>query len=127
MDPGPGARAGPAPVTHVHKIVERGRWEAARAEGAFEGAEVDLADGYVHLSTAAQAEETARRHFRGRAGLVVVSFEAEALGPSLRWEPSRGGELFPHLYGPLDPALALAVQDAPLGPDGAPALPPLLP
>jgi uncharacterized protein (DUF952 family) len=79
-----------------------------------------VADGFIHFSTAAQAAETARRHFHGQAGLVVLALEAEPLGPALKWEPSRGGALFPHLYGPLAADRVLEVRDAPLGADGVP-------
>ena len=96
----------------VYKIVDRGAWEKARAEGRFEGAPVDLADGYVHLSTGAQVRETAAKHFAGQEGLILAAFEAEALGGALRWEPSRGGDLFPHLYRALVPAEA--AWEAPL-------------
>jgi uncharacterized protein (DUF952 family) len=106
----------------IYKILPRADWEAAVAAGRFEGSPVDLKDGFIHFSTAAQAQETAAKHFRGQAGLVVAAFEAEALGPDLRWEPSRGGQLFPHLYVPLDPALARGVSEAPLGADGVPDL-----
>ncbi len=106
----------------VYKILAREAWEAAVAQGRFDGAAIDLEDGYIHLSSAMQAQETARRHFQGQADLVLASFESQSLGPALRWEPSRGGQLFPHLYGPLDPALALAVTPAPLDPDGVPEL-----
>jgi len=107
-------------MTLIYKILPGSAWEAALAEGRFEGSPIDLQDGYIHFSTAAQAQETAAKHFRSQAGLVVAAFEAEALGADLRWEPSRGGQLFPHLYGPLDPALARSVRAAPLGPDGVP-------
>jgi uncharacterized protein (DUF952 family) len=106
----------------IYKILPRAAWEAAVAQGRFDGASIDLQDGYIHFSTAAQAQETAARHFLGQSGLVVAAFEADDLGPSLRWEPSRGGQLFPHLYAPLDPALARAVTAAPLGADGVPLL-----
>jgi uncharacterized protein (DUF952 family) len=109
-------------MTLIYKILGRAAWDAAVETGRFDGAAVDLADGYVHFSTAAQAQETAARHFRGQAGLVVVVFDADDLGAALRWEPSRGGQLFPHLYGPLDPALAKGVTPAPLGLDGVPQL-----
>ena len=109
----------------VYKILDRTAWTAARDAGVFEGAGIDLADGYIHLSTATQAAETARRHFRGRTDLVVLELEAGDLGDALRWEPSRGGELFPHLYAPLDPAQVRGVLEAPLGEDGAPRLPDL--
>lgn len=109
-------------MTSVYKIVSRDAWDAAASRGAFEGAAIDLKDGYIHLSTQAQAQETARLHFRGQGGLVLVSLSAEALGPHLKWEPSRGGQLFPHYYGVLDPALALEVADIPLDADGVPQL-----
>ena len=106
----------------IYKILPRADWEAALAQGRFDGASIDLQDGYIHFSTAAQAQETAARHFRGQSGLVLAAFETDDLGPALRWEPSRGGQLFPHLYAPLDPALARAVTEAPLGADGVPQL-----
>ena len=106
----------------VYKILSRAEWVAARASGSFDGSAVDLADGFIHLSTAAQAAETARRHFAGQAGLVVLRLDAGRLGAALKWEPSRGGELFPHLHGPLDVALVEAVTEAPLGPAGVPQL-----
>lgn len=109
-------------MTRIYKILCQEAWEAAVAAGRFDGAAIDLQDGYIHFSTAAQAQETAAKHFRGQAGLVVAAFDAEDLGPLLKWEPSRGGQLFPHLYGPLDPALARGLADAPLGVDGAPQL-----
>lgn len=109
----------------IYKIAPRWAWEAARDAGVYEGSEVDLADGFIHFSTAAQAQETALRHFKGQAGLVVLEVEAEDLGPALRWEPSRGGALFPHLYGALDPALVRGVAEAPLDPDGVPRIGPL--
>ncbi|MET0294272.1 MAG: DUF952 domain-containing protein [Phenylobacterium sp.] len=103
----------------AYKILAREEWDAALAAGIFHGSAVDRQDGYIHLSTAAQAGETARRHFAGQTGLVVLELETEDLSP-LRWEPSRGGDLFPHLHGPLDPALVRSVRDAPLGADGVP-------
>lgn len=109
-------------MTRIYKIVTRAAWAEAEATGAFAGAAIDLQDGYIHLSTGAQAQETAARHFRGQDGLIVVAFEAEAFGALLKWEPSRGGALFPHVYGVIDPALAVAVTEAPLGADGAPQL-----
>lgn len=74
--------------------------------GVFTGAAIDLADGFIHLSSEAQVEETARRHFSGQENLMLVAFEARTLA-SLRWEASRGGALFPHVHGPIDPATAL--------------------
>ncbi len=76
-------------------------WREAARDGVFRGAPIDLADGYIHFSTAAQVAETAARHFAGATDLVLVAVDAAALGDALRWEPSRGGALFPHLYGTL--------------------------
>ena len=114
-------------MPYVYKILRREAWDAAVRAGRFEGAGIDLTDGYIHLSTAAQAQETARRYFSGQTGLVLARFDAATLGASLRWEPSRGGDLFPHVYGPLDPALAEAVSEIELEPDGTPRLGVLMP
>ena len=113
-------------MTRVYKIVDRSAWETARVAGRFDGSAVDLADGYIHLSTAAQASETARRHFAGQDDLVVLAVDADQLVPDLRWEPSRGGDLFPHLYAPLLADHVVAVWPAPLGVDGVPRLPQFL-
>jgi len=107
-------------LSRIYKILPRALWKAARAAGRFEGSAADLADGFIHFSTAAQAQETARRHFAGQAGLVVLEAETDDLGETLRWEPSRGGDLFPHLHGPLDAARVLNVTDAPLDAKGIP-------
>jgi uncharacterized protein (DUF952 family) len=103
----------------IYKIVPAPLWRAAEAAGSFAGAPVDLADGYIHFSTAAQARETARRHFVGQPDLLLVAVEADDFGPALKWEPSRGGDLFPHLYAALPTAAARSVDPLPLGPDGA--------
>lgn len=102
----------------IFKIVSSAEWQAAEQAGVFTGSRVDLADGFIHFSTAAQVEETAARHFTGQDGLVLVAVNADALGPALRREPSRGGDLFPHLYGPLPLDTVLWVQPLPLGADG---------
>jgi uncharacterized protein (DUF952 family) len=94
-------------MTQIYKIISRDSWQAAVAKGRFFGATIDLTDGYIHFSTADQAEETAARHFVGQSDLLLVAFNADAMGEKLRWEASRGGALFPHLYDSLDPALAL--------------------
>jgi uncharacterized protein (DUF952 family) len=106
----------------IYKILPASEWAAAEAVGTFTGSAVDLADGYIHFSDAGQAQETASKWFRGQAGLVLAAFEAEALGPALTWEPSRGGALFPHLYGPLPVKLALWVRPLGLDEEGVPAL-----
>lgn len=109
-------------MVRIYKILPRAEWAAAQAVGRFDGSAVDLADGFIHFSTAAQAQETARRHFAGQAGLVVLEVEADDLGGALKFEPSRGGDLFPHLYGPLEARLVRAVAEAPLDADGVPQL-----
>ena len=100
-------------MTTIYKICMADEWRAAADAGVFTGAAIDLADGFIHFSTRAQVEETARRHFAGRDGLVLVSIEADQVGAALRWEPSRGGDLFPHLYGPLPVAAAMRVEPLP--------------
>ncbi len=105
-------------MTLLYKILPRGLWQAASDAGRFTGAPVDHADGYIHLSTAEQAAETAARHFAGQADLVLLGIAGDALGPDLRYEPSRGGALFPHLYGDLPMEAVRSVVDLPLGPDG---------
>lgn len=105
-------------TTLVYKIAPRALWQEAEAEGVFAGAPVDLADGYIHFSTAAQARETAAKHFAGQADLVFAAVDAGRLGDALRWEPSRGGALFPHLYAALDMAAVAWVRPLPLGADG---------
>jgi uncharacterized protein (DUF952 family) len=106
----------------IYKILDRTSWDAARARGVFEGSPVDLADGFIHFSTADQATETARRHFRGQGDLVLLGVEAEALGEALKWEPSRGGALFPHLYGPLTLHHVRFEKGLELDADGVPEL-----
>ena len=111
-------------MAFVYKITTRTAWDAANRVGRFEGAGIDLADGYIHLSSAAQAAETARRHFSGQSDLVLLRIDSRRLGAALRWEPSRGGELFPHLYAHLDTYQVRDVSEAPLGADGAPQIAP---
>ena len=110
----------------IYKILDARAWTAAKAAGVFEGSPVDHADGYIHFSTAEQAQETARRHFAGQADLVLLTVETESLGQALRWEPSRGGDLFPHLYAPLPLTAIVSVQDLPLGTDGRHLFPPFM-
>ncbi len=107
----------------VYKISPRSAWDAAVAAGTFTGAPVDVTDGFIHFSTAEQVAETAAKHFRGQADLVLVAIDTAALGGDLKWEPSRGGALFPHLYAPLDIAHACFVIDLPLDADGVPVIP----
>ncbi len=106
----------------IYKILRAAEWAELLEKGASSGAPVDKADGFIHFSTAEQVAETAARHFAGAEGLVVAAFEADDLGPALKWEPSRGGALFPHLYGPLRHADVLWHADLPLK-DGAHVFP----
>jgi len=101
----------------IFKICRASEWALAERSGAFAGSSVDLRDGFIHFSTAEQAAATAAMHFAGVDGLKLVAVDADALGPSLRWEPARGGALFPHLYGPLPLSSVLWVQALPR--DGA--------
>jgi uncharacterized protein (DUF952 family) len=86
----------------IYKIFRAEEWADFEAAGRTEGAPVDLSDGYIHFSTAEQVRETAARHFASAEGLILAAFQADAMGEELRWEPSRGGALFPHLYRPLE-------------------------
>ncbi|MGZ6027620.1 MAG: DUF952 domain-containing protein [Caulobacteraceae bacterium] len=95
----------------IYKILPKADWRAAEVEGAYRGSPLDLKDGFIHLSDEAQWEETLRLHFAGQSDLVLVGFDAGSLGEALRWEPSRAGQLFPHLFGPLPTALAVSVRE----------------
>jgi uncharacterized protein (DUF952 family) len=107
----------------VYKIVPDALWQEARQAGVFRGAAIDLTDGFIHFSTAAQAKETAARHFAGQSGLLLVAVDAEALGGKLVFEPSRGGDLFPHFYGDLSLTSVLWEKSLPVGPDGVHVFP----
>ncbi|HSG37048.1 MAG TPA: DUF952 domain-containing protein [Paracoccaceae bacterium] len=96
----------------IYKIFRGPEWADLKANGTTSGAPIDVIDGYVHFSTAEQAAETAAKHFAGEEGLVLLALESEALAPDLKWEPSRGGQLFPHLYREL--RLSDILWDAPL-------------
>jgi uncharacterized protein (DUF952 family) len=111
----------------IYKICPLPVWREAERTGVFAGAPVDLADGFIHLSTEAQVRETAAKHFAGQRELALVAVGAEALGDALHWEPSRGGALFPHLYGKLPLPVVVWVKPLPLGPDGAHSFPDLGP
>ncbi|UNK37772.1 DUF952 domain-containing protein [Shinella sp. H4-D48] len=103
----------------IYKIVPSSLWQKAKAARIFEGAAIDLADGYIHFSTASQARETAARHFAGQSDLLLVAVDGDVLGDTLVYEPSRGGDLFPHLYAALPLSAVLWEKPLPLGPDGA--------
>lgn len=111
-------------MSPVFKIAEAAAWAEAKAVGRYDGSPLDRADGYIHMSAPDQLAETARKHFAGQADLVLVTLDTDELG-DVRWEPSRGGALFPHLYGPLDPALAVAERPFSVSADGACDLPEL--
>ena len=102
----------------IYKICDKDAWAAAEADGRFAGSDDDLRDGFIHFSTRAQLGETVAKHFSRQNNLVLVTVDPDRFGDRLRWEPSRGGDLFPHLYGALDLADVRSVQDLPLGPNG---------
>lgn len=99
--------------TTAYKVLTGQQWAQFRADGVFHGAPVDLADGYIHLSAADQLQGTLDKHFAGQAGLVVAEVDLAALGDTVRWEVSRGGALFPHIYGPLSLAAVRQVEERP--------------
>jgi uncharacterized protein (DUF952 family) len=111
----------------IYKICDRALWQEAERLGVFRGAPVDAQDGFIHFSTAGQVAETAARHFAGGADLILVAVEAERLGPALKWEPSRGGALFPHLYGALSLDAVVWTKPLPLGSDGRHMFPEAMP
>lgn len=102
----------------IYKIFRADEWASLQTNGTTSGAPVDLADGFVHFSTAAQVRETAARHFAEEDGLVLLACDADAMGAALKWEPSRGGDLFPHLYRELRLDDVAWQRPLPLGRDG---------
>lgn len=102
----------------IYKIAARAEWEEAQEQGALAGTRADRADGYIHLSTAGQLAETLDKHYRGRAGLVLIAVDPAVLAADLRWEPARGGTLFPHLYAPLPLSAVLWHRPLDARPDG---------
>ncbi len=104
--------------TVIFHMCARTEWQAAEAAGAYAGSSQDTADGFIHFSAADQVVVSAAKHHAGQDGLVLLSVDAEALGDALKWEASRDGALFPHLYGPLPLAAVVRVDDLALGPDG---------
>jgi len=107
----------------IYKICPRPIWLEAERRGVFAGAGIDLDDGFIHFSTEAQLRATADLHFAGQSDLVLVAVDDTALGPGLKWEPARGGSLFPHLYGTFDLGAVRWSKPLPLGPDGRHVLP----
>ncbi len=110
-------------TTVAYKIMTEDEFAQLRRDAVFHGAPVDLADGFIHLSSGSQLLETVERHFSGRDGLVIVAADLAALGEAVRWEPSRGGQLFPHVYGPLPIGAVLASGPLERSADGALKLP----
>ncbi len=108
---------------YVYKIMSAAEWRTAQDAGVFTGSPVDLKDGYIHFSTAAQVAETAAKHFAGQADLVLVAVETAQIADHLKWEPSRGGALFPHLYAPLPVSAVARVDLLPLDATGAHVFP----
>ena len=111
------------PDAVAYKVLTTDQLAALERDGTFAGAPVDLADGYVHLSTAAQLAETVDRHFAAQDALQLAAVDLDALGEAIRWEASRGGQLFPHLYGPLTLATVLAYGPLERDADGTIKLP----
>lgn len=107
----------------IYKICPHDMWQAAVAAGVFRGSEHDMRDGFIHFSTARQSRQTAAKHFAGQADLVLIAVQVSELGDALKWEPSRGGDLFPHLYDVLPTSVAISVVSLPLGGDGIHAFP----
>jgi uncharacterized protein (DUF952 family) len=112
-------------VALIYKICTAAEWREAEQTGAYRGSAVDRRDGFIHFSTAEQAAETAAKHFAGQRDLVLVSVDAGKLGDRLKWEPSRGGALFPHLYGELSLYAVLRVDPLPLDAGGQHVFPTL--
>jgi uncharacterized protein (DUF952 family) len=102
----------------IYHMCKREEWEAARAAGRYAGSSQDAADGFIHFSTAAQIVESAARHRTGQGGMVIIEVDAAALGDTLRWEASRSGQLFPHVYGGLSLGAVRRVAALPLGAHG---------
>ena len=109
-------------MTRIYKILPASEWAQAKTSGQFLGSAIDLADGFIHFSAAHQAAVTAAKYFAGKADLMILGMEEEAVGPGLKWEPSRGGDLFPHLYGPLAASAVDEARGLALGEDGVPTL-----
>lgn len=108
----------------IYKLFPPEAWAAARGAELYAGSASDLADGFIHLSTAAQAAETAAKHFSREPGLVLAEVDEAALGPALKWEPSRGGALFPHLHAPLPLAAVIRTWILSVGASGRHEFPP---
>ena len=107
----------------IYKILDRSSWREACCTGTYLGSPIDQRDGFIHFSAPNQLVETARKHFFGQTDLLLVAVSPAQLGGALRWEKSRGGDLFPHLYGPLSTSAALWTRELEQGPDQMPIFP----
>ena len=113
--------------TIIYKICDAALWREAERTQLFSGAAVDAQDGYIHFSSADQVADTAAKYFAGMADLVLVAVDAQALGAALKWEPARGGALFPHLYGVMPLSAVRWVKPLPIAADGRHVFPELAP
>jgi uncharacterized protein (DUF952 family) len=113
----------PVRPRYVFKVATQQAWDAACRIGAYAGSSDDARDGFIHLSAARQLAGTLAKHFMGQSNLVLITLEADVLGDALKWEPSRGGDLFPHLYTPLPVAAAREVRVLKLDDSGVPIVP----
>ncbi len=111
----------------IFKICTLDVWDAAKAAGCFSGAGIDLEDGYIHFSDVGQVRDTADLHFTGQKNLVLIAVDADLLGPRLKWESSRGGASFPHLYDVLDLSQTAWIKPLPVGADGRHEFPEMIP
>jgi uncharacterized protein (DUF952 family) len=112
-------------VATIYKICDQAAWRLAESDGTFRGSDVDARDGFIHFSTAAQVAETAANHFAKQSGLMLIAVDGDALGPALKWERSRGNDLFPHLYAALPLAAVRWARPLPDEIDGRRAMPEL--
>ncbi len=113
-------------MSTIYKVCSASAWREAERQGAFRGSADDRRDGFIHFSTASQVAGTVARHFAGQTGLFLIAINADMLGEALKWEPSRGGELFPHLYGDLDIGAVTKILDLRARPDGSHDIPELI-
>jgi uncharacterized protein (DUF952 family) len=114
-------------VTTIYKICERAAWQEAERAGIYRGSDADRSDGFIHFSTEAQVAETAARHFAGQKNLMLIAVDGDTLGAALKWERSRGGDLFPHLYAALPAGAVRWARPLPDETDGRRELPELKP
>ncbi|CAN5295751.1 DUF952 domain-containing protein [soil metagenome] len=113
-------------MSTIYKICPASAWREAERQGVFRGSADDRRDGFIHFSTASQVAGTVAKHFAGQTGLFLIAVDADALGEALKWEPSRGGELFPHLYGDLDIGAVTTILDLRARFDGSHDIPELV-